>query len=504
LRDDRHLDRRLKLNFVTDSHARLFHPKALASRAHDGTTRVVVGSANITRGGAASNYEMAIVATEKTHRGDLYETVLNSVNALIRANLVVGFADKTSVDEVIAQVKSAEKHRRNTASERRKDALEQDRSETVDLHSLRDLLVNENQEITTHTPQAAEIACDQVQRFVSRGYFIKRSDPMTTFSVSVSLKKFRDAGILREQGAQELGTGLNLNQRGSSVNVSLLPQKVAQRIKEKRSNIGKLIMRFTIETFAGLWMPIDWMDAFTRHWSKCLGDEPLASYQGEIEEHLKGLDETLSLRDVDVDLYTKVFRIRAPLLWDERAFKLLDLRESKPKRGVLTESKFKRDAQAHAVNAIVKHIKKSVGSRNSLQYVASQVHMIEQPARLRAAWSFTPNDAADLLADLIIGGSAPIIRCTAKTRPKSGVAQFIHTQLCSRITPKQRVLDIFRQANRWKTELVVSSLERKDTTLAESWAKFEEWTGLRPGDIAWNRHIPTFNLKSERDDGESA
>ena len=237
------------------------------------------------------------------------------------------------------------------------------------------------------------------------------------------------------------------------------------------------------------------MDTFERNWARCLGDDKLVDYMPRIAEHLAGLNDALTPSAEQFARYVKQFGVRSPTAWSQDAFKKVGV--AKPTKK-LTEAN-KKELKELAVVAIYDHIRNYVGRQNSPTFVLSQIERVEQPVRVWRARIASRNDSADILADLLIAGSAAMVRCHAKSSPKSGVAQVIHDRLVSGGYFGEAALEVFRRANAWKRQVTTDPLEQKDDTLARSWAYFKRWTGFAPEDWPWDACVPQFQVTSKKD-----
>ena len=451
---------------------KLFHPKAHASRA-GAQTRVVVGSANLTRGGMRSHYEMAAVSENDPAVWADFEgamkALLKDAGSLRNEDdfraLCSHTVRPTWPSSAGSQVPDAPRTPLETG--------------VLDLP-------------TSHVTDGLVEARRTVAAFFSLGYKLSRSTGTLEFSTKVALSKLRRAGILESTGKTELSDNVSMDNGSGDLTVKLFSPGFERKIERFKHGVGTIFGATTVVLAGITWAPQDWVHALRETWETRIMALNIDSLPGEAEAF-------------------------GPLLAAEFAPDgpgFLRLEKDKG-LAIAPLQEWKRDAAceilglAHFPEVMTPALRRQVALaaaedlRRKLEGVVKLASISENFAHLRnlprPASVFMPSDgdAVEILADVLILAAAWHNE-SGKGAKNALAERFEMMLMCS---PTQGMVD---EAQRWKQQLSrqpLPTVEQQAAMLSHAWERFRNWFREDVLDARYFRYLPRSLQQTEDDPG---
>lgn len=461
---------------MDDRKHQLFHPKGYASRSSS-HSRVVVGSANLTRGAMESHDELWCVIKDDRRA---YSQFMSAVDALVARVKPINDQTMLTIERAFEpppRPAAPPPHRTPAPNDKRR-LLRDVESPSLDLFSFSP--GNEYAEDPLHT----------VQAMFQQGLQIIRHDERHAVSLTISLRPFLKAKILPSPLKKTLRHGITYAQTHGSPNfkVPLIPSEKEDSLRSLNKALGNVIGRLSVDLVGLRWMPSDWTDAFQERWKICCEHFPLGDVSKWVYEHndsIRSFFDTSTWAEAAGDIH-----VAPPCQWDcDAAEELLGSLD----KVVRLAPELDDGLRTKVLRAIRDFCSRELDERLNPEFIASQVLLAGRIPRLPAVGIIDPETAIDILADLTMLGAVHAFRAAKAARMSSnGVAAL----LSLRFREIKRAGEVYRTASSWKqalTQVPALSPEAVRALLAESLREFLEWFDFDASNANWSTHIPSWD-----------
>ncbi len=468
---------------VDDHRQELFHPKAHASRAGL-RSRVVVGSANLTRGGMADHYEMGTVV-ENDH------AVLADFERAIYA--LAGHAPSLKNDENYKRLRARPSQPRpppprpfpGRQGGTPRAPLETDQAELFPYH------------FPAHLGSTMEV----VSEFFQSGRKMSRTAKSLEFSTKIRLHSLQRAGILETSGKKELSRTVSLDKGSGDFTVKLFPPILEKKIDRFKRAVGALYGSTTISVAGIVWIPAEWGEALRAKWRELISELRLQSL---IKDLASSGPRTLGQFDPGTHFFRALeedLAIATPASWYEDAREILGISASVPLPIEVTaelRGKVARFACAQLQR----------GCASSIEAACREdkfAHLSELP-RFGEVFAPSPADAIDILAEI------SLLPVAAFTGSGEGAKNAIASRFAKKLVCDPIAEGVIREAQFWKQRLSGDPLpvsEDLDQLLSRAWEHFQRWFQedlLAPSHYSalpeqlWPAQKPTYVIDGKRAD----
>ncbi|MCY0989457.1 phospholipase D-like domain-containing protein [Nannocystis sp. ILAH1] len=475
---DEHRER-IQVFVVEDSQKELFHPKGHASYAGsiERRSRVVVGSANLTRSGMTHHDEMMCVFENEPR---IYSQFSRAFEALRKRACPVHGENINRIERKFLSRSS------NSSSP----------SNTTPHAATPDPILNldpAGPELFVPIPASFERTLESVAALLRQGVQVIRNDRYEDLSVSVSLRRFVSARIIPGLRTTAIADGVSLS-RGSGangLNVHLTPDAMTANLHKLNRDLGRLLGYFSLEVGGLRWMPSEWWKRFTYLWDDCVAFYKVSRDHDDVEGHLTALRSLFTGSSPRTSALKAKLRLSSPGGWDiSAAEKLL---------GTIRESDL-QDPDAlknRAFSTILRHCQEDLNRHLNLDFVIAQVSRAGMRPRPDHIDATRLSLAIDALADLAMAGINHAFK-TDKADRVTGNA--VTSVLAARIKQGVDPRDVYNTAATWKNVLLSEQPEHANRSelLIAAWQCFLRWFRLEPETTEWHLSIPQWRRPSEK------